>query len=134
MVTSDPEETAQYIENIAYTLKSQVSNIPEYILRKIDLMMIENDITKKTQNLEYVIGYIIGQKQKENRVSIEICGNENNFIINSNGSNICITGDPHKQPNFLRVANFILGHPIISTVIGGIILALILNRYFPYVV
>ncbi|MHB8102562.1 MAG: HEAT repeat domain-containing protein [Methanosarcina sp.] len=88
LFTSNPEESAQNIEDIAYTLKNQVPNIPDYILNKIDLMISENDLTKKTQILGYVILNVIGQMLKENQAPIKIDGNENNVIVNSKDSSI----------------------------------------------
>jgi hypothetical protein len=87
---SNPEELAQNIEDIAYTLKSQLVDTPknDYILNKIDLITSEVDLTKKTQILSYVTAYVIGQMLKEKQIPIKIEGNENNVIINSKDSSI----------------------------------------------
>lgn len=102
LVTSNLEEAAQNIDDIAYTLRSQVPNIPDYIHNKIDLMISENDLARKTQILSYVTSSVIGQMLKENQASININDNANNVIVNSKDSSINVnTGKETKQSGFI---------------------------------
>lgn len=57
---SSPAEMAEYIEDISHSLKGKVQNHPEneYLLRRIELMRNEADLTKKFQILSYIIGEI----------------------------------------------------------------------------
>jgi hypothetical protein len=57
---SNPADMAEYIEDISYSLKGKVQSHPEndYLLRKIELMRNETDLTKKFQLLSYIIGEI----------------------------------------------------------------------------
>ena len=57
---SDPEEMIQNIEDLAYTLKNKVADVPEngYILSKIELMRNERDLNKQYGILLFVIARI----------------------------------------------------------------------------
>ena len=57
---SNPADMAEYIEDISYSLKGKVQSHSEneYLLRKIELMRRETDLTKKFQLLSFVIGEI----------------------------------------------------------------------------
>lgn len=117
----DPKEVAQNIEDIAYTLKNQLPNTPEYVLNKIDLMINENDLTKKTQILSYVISHIIGQMLKENQASIKIDGNANNVIVNSKDSSINANTENKKQ----NKSKFIDSFATRASFLGFIVLELL---------
>ncbi|WP_410509591.1 HEAT repeat domain-containing protein [Methanosarcina hadiensis] len=58
---NNPEEMVRNIETLAYTLKNKVKNIPENenLLNKIGSMEKETDLSKKLQNLIYIVGYIL---------------------------------------------------------------------------
>jgi hypothetical protein len=143
---SNPEEIARLIEDLAYLLKNKVANFPEkeYILGKIDLMVNEKDLTKKFQLLIYIIGSLPGG----NQISINHNINAKNVITNSKDSNNSISGDTHisgnvhflkddhtsgdthKSLNFSSMLKLVSEHPIIATVIGGIIVIIIQKKYF----
>lgn len=57
---SNPEEMAQNIEDLAYTLKNKIADLPEngYILNKIELMGHERNLNKQYRILLFVIAQI----------------------------------------------------------------------------
>jgi hypothetical protein len=143
---SNLEELVQNIEDLANVLKIKVANLPEkeYILNKIELMKNEPDIVRKIEVLIDIISLIPGG----DNISIKIGENTKNVLISTKNGGISTSGDIHIGDNislnskdndtsnkvstsFSRIIKLLLKHPIIATVIGGIILTIITKKYLP---
>jgi hypothetical protein len=128
---SNPEKMAQNIEDLAYALKNLLSDTPqnEYILNKIDMMKTEKNFVEKFQ----ILLYIIGQLPKNDKISIKVKGNENNVVVDSEKVNIKISRDKPSLSKISSTLEWISEHIIAAllvTIIGGIVVVFIQNKYF----
>ena len=128
---SNPEKMAQNIDDLAYTFKNLVSDIPQNacILDEIDRMRLEKDLAEQLQ----ILSYIIGQLTKIDKISIKVEGNEDNVVVNSEKVNIGISRDTPNSSKISSILEWISEHIIAAllvTTIGGIVVVFIQNKYF----